>query len=112
MGFLLKLLVVLSISLQMSSGKVVVSQKRPSDPKQDEEFLYGTFPDGFLWGFATASYQIEGGIINIKDYNRIPNFMPLPLRFAKRKKTLKIRKKRKKKCKFTVFKNVNNPNSY
>src|SRR3990167_3718557 len=23
-----------------------------------------TFPDGFLWGAATASYQVEGGIEN------------------------------------------------
>lgn len=27
----------------------------------EDEFLNGTFPDGFLWGFATAAYQIEGG---------------------------------------------------
>lgn len=26
----------------------------------EDEFLYGTFPDGFMWGLATASYQIEG----------------------------------------------------
>ncbi len=57
-------LVSLSISAQLGlgAGKVVVSERtRPADPKQDDEFLYGTFPDGFLWGFATASYQIEGG---------------------------------------------------
>lgn len=27
----------------------------------EKEFLYDTFPDDFLWGFATSSYQIEGG---------------------------------------------------
>jgi len=27
----------------------------------EEELLYDTFPDGFLWGAATAAYQIEGG---------------------------------------------------
>lgn len=26
----------------------------------DDPFLYGYFPDDFEWGFATASYQIEG----------------------------------------------------
>lgn len=25
------------------------------------EWINGTFPDDFEWGFATASYQIEGG---------------------------------------------------
>ena len=30
-----------------------------TDQKRDE-FIKGTFPDGFLWGTATASYQIEG----------------------------------------------------
>lgn len=25
-----------------------------------DDFLYGTFPEGFEWGAATASYQIEG----------------------------------------------------
>lgn len=25
-----------------------------------DDFLYGNFPDGFVWGAATAAYQIEG----------------------------------------------------
>ncbi|XP_037050547.1 myrosinase 1-like [Bradysia coprophila] len=29
--------------------------------EMENEFLYDTFPDDFLWGFATSSYQIEGG---------------------------------------------------
>ncbi|XP_021358662.1 lactase-phlorizin hydrolase-like, partial [Mizuhopecten yessoensis] len=28
---------------------------------QEKEFMYGTFPEGFAWSAATASYQIEGG---------------------------------------------------
>ena len=27
----------------------------------EEELLYDHFPDDFLWGCATAAYQIEGG---------------------------------------------------
>lgn len=26
----------------------------------DDEFLYGKFPDDFMWGLATSAYQIEG----------------------------------------------------
>ena len=26
----------------------------------EEPMLFGTFPDGFMWGTATAAYQIEG----------------------------------------------------
>jgi Gpi18-like mannosyltransferase len=28
---------------------------------QDGDFLYDVFPSNFNWGFATASYQTEGG---------------------------------------------------
>jgi lactase-phlorizin hydrolase len=54
-----KLLLVLGISIllnsQLGSGSVI------KNPKAEDEFLYDVFPEGFLWGFATASYQIEGG---------------------------------------------------
>lgn len=29
--------------------------------QEEDDFLYGYFPSDFEWGFATASYQIEGG---------------------------------------------------
>jgi Glycosyl hydrolase family 1 len=28
--------------------------------RAQDDFLYGNFPDGFMWGAATAAYQIEG----------------------------------------------------
>ena len=31
-----------------------------ADTKNTDPFLYGTFPEGFVWSTATASYQIEG----------------------------------------------------
>ncbi|XP_046546593.1 lactase-phlorizin hydrolase-like [Haliotis rubra] len=29
-------------------------------PEYEDEFFYGTFPEGFAWSAATASYQVEG----------------------------------------------------
>jgi beta-glucosidase/6-phospho-beta-glucosidase/beta-galactosidase len=47
----------------MTSVKVVallaLSAFRLSTAQDD--LLYGQFPDGFIWGAATAAYQIEGG---------------------------------------------------
>ena len=28
--------------------------------EDDDDFLFATFPDSFIWGTATSAYQIEG----------------------------------------------------
>ena len=30
------------------------------DSEEEKEFLYGTFPDDFVWGVATSAHQIKG----------------------------------------------------
>jgi len=39
---------------------IVIGLFTQSISAQDEDFLYGNFPEDFQWGFATASYQVEG----------------------------------------------------
>jgi Glycosyl hydrolase family 1 len=38
-----------------------VTMKSAARDARDDPFLNDTFPAGFQWGVATASYQIEGG---------------------------------------------------
>jgi hypothetical protein len=47
-----KLKVVLTLVLTIGGAKFGLTQ--------EDEFLYGQFPSDFMWGFATAAYQIEG----------------------------------------------------
>lgn len=39
---------------------VIVASLAAAQHAKDDPFLYGSFPDGFFWGSATAAYQIEG----------------------------------------------------
>ena len=51
---------------------------------EDGDFLNGTFPKGFIWGFGTAAYQIEGawnedGKNFKQDCNGIKHLFPLQI---------------------------------
>ncbi|XP_077982373.1 thermostable beta-glucosidase B-like [Glandiceps talaboti] len=58
-SFLTVTLVILAISAA-ADDPVYVYPGIFDDPERDA-FLYGTFPQDFIWSTATASYQIEGG---------------------------------------------------
>ena len=40
---------------------VVVFQQGYCKLVAEEELLYDTFPEGFIWGVASSAYQVEGG---------------------------------------------------
>ena len=51
-----KFIFTLSLYLLLNNSIVLEAKLDPED-----EMLYDKFPEGFLWGAATSSYQVEGG---------------------------------------------------
>ena len=49
----------LSIYLVVISCSLIVLGEKPSGYNYEEPLLYDKFPDDFLWGTATASYQVN-----------------------------------------------------
>ena len=46
--------------IALTSLVVLSGVTKAQDSEEEKEFLYGTFPDNFIWGVATSSHQIEG----------------------------------------------------
>ncbi|RUS78874.1 hypothetical protein EGW08_013349, partial [Elysia chlorotica] len=55
------LMTVLTFTGVLSPAPVAAGiYEEPQLQEGDQDFLYDTFPDGFVWGAATAAYQVEG----------------------------------------------------
>ncbi|BFZ12871.1 hypothetical protein BsWGS_15910 [Bradybaena similaris] len=60
------ILSVAAFSCDQESRRFVTAAGYDDDPEEaqlqdgDKEFLFDTFPEGFMWGAATAAYQVEG----------------------------------------------------
>lgn len=52
---MMRLIVFLFLGVSATTSYSLAGSRQEEDP-----FLNGTFPPGFLWGAATSSYQIEG----------------------------------------------------
>ena len=54
---------ILIVSLFSIFSFSLASDKKPSGYKYEEPLLYDTFPEVFIWGTATAAYQVKSFLL-------------------------------------------------